>query len=113
MPQILKYYHCNYVIFPNYVNLSQSKIIYKNILRKQKIIDQYQDLENKKEKIKQGIITVNKTINPIFNTQALDSILNQTDTNGVKAFFGLKNKDSSKNISIENLINKITYAENF
>ena len=113
LPQILKYYHCNYVIFPNYVNLSQSKIIYKNILRKQKIIDQYQDLENKKEKIKQGIITVNKTINPIFNTQALDSILNQTDTNGVKAFFGLKNKDSSKNISIENLINKITYAENF
>ena len=113
LPQILKYYQRYYVIFPNYVNLSQSKIIYSNIIKKQKIIDQYQDLEEKKEKIKKGIIRVNKDINPIFTTQVLDSIINQTDTSGIQVFFGLKNKESSKNISIENLINKIAYAENF
>ena len=113
LPQILKYYHSYYVIFPNYINLPQSKIIYKNILKKQKIIDQYQGLEEKKEKIKKGIIRDNIDINPIFTTQVFDSILNQTDTSGIQNFFGLQNKELSKNLSIENLINKITSAENF
>ena len=44
---------------------------------------------------------------------ALDSILDQTDTSGIRKFFGIRNsRNDSKNISIENIIKKINSAEN-
>ena len=117
LPKIFEYYDCCSVIFPNYVVLPESKYIYKNIQRKQRVIDNQQDLEDKQELIKNGIIKIKDDDNPVFNTVELDSILDQTNTSGIKRFFGIKNRNESnfesKNISIENIIKKISTAENF
>jgi hypothetical protein len=117
LPKIFEYYDCCSVIFPNYVVLPELKYIYKNIQRKQRVIDNQQDLEDKQELIKNGIIKIKDDDNPVFNTVELDSILDQTNTSGIKRFFGIKNRNESnfesKNISIENIIKKISTAENF
>ena len=113
LPKIFEYYDSCSVIFPNYVALPESKYIYKNIQRKQRVIDNQQDLEDKKEKIKKGLIKEKLYNERFFNGQALDSILEQTDTSGIQKFFGVKGKDNdSNNISLENIINKIINAEN-
>ncbi len=113
LPKIFEYYDSCSVIFPNYVILPESKYIYKNIQRKQRIIDNQEDLENKKKKIQKGLIKESNDLEQFFTFQALDSILDQTDTSGIKKFFGVNQDDNSeKNISLENIINKITNAEN-
>ncbi len=117
LPKIFEYYDCCSVIFPNYIVLPESKYIYKNIQRKQRVIDNQQDLEDKQELIKNGIIKIKDDDSPLFNTVELESILDQTNTSGIKRFFGIKNRNESnfesKNISIENIIKKISTAENF
>jgi hypothetical protein len=55
--KVAKYYFETSVIFPNYTPLNEAKYIYKNIMKKQKVIDKQQELEeeieeNKKRKIK-------------------------------------------------------------
>ena len=116
LPKIFEYYDSCSVIFPNYVILPESKYIYKNIQRKQRVIDNQQDLEDKQDKIKKGLIKIKEDDDPVFNSVELDSILDQTDTSGIRKFFGIKNSESnleSKNISVENIIKKISTAENY
>ena len=89
LPKIYEYYISCSVIFPNYVILPESQYIYKNIQRKQRVIDIQQEQEDKEENIKNGLIEEEREPT-VFNTQALDSILNQTDTSGVRQFFGIR-----------------------
>ena len=107
LPKIFDYYYSSSVIFPNYVVLPESKYFYKNIQRKQRIIDNQQNIINKKNNQNKGNIQ-------FFTIQVLDSILDQTDTSGIKDFFGVKNNqgNSEDNITIDNIINKISNAEN-
>ena len=50
LPKIFEYYDCCSVIFPNYIVLPESKYIYKNIQRKQRIIDHQQDINQELKK---------------------------------------------------------------
>ena len=112
LPKIYEYYISCSVIFPNYVVLPESQYIYKNIQRKQRVIDIQQEQEDKEENIKNGLIDQEKEPT-IFNTQAFDSILNQTDTSGVKQYFGIS-PDVSKgggDIEMMKLVNNIEKAE--
>ena len=52
LPKIFNYYESCSVIFPNYVILPESKYIYKNIQRKQRVIDLQQEQEDKLQKKK-------------------------------------------------------------
>ena len=54
LPLIFEYYDSSTVIFPNYVILEEKKYIYKNIQKKQKIINIQQEQEeiDKKKEIK-------------------------------------------------------------
>ena len=112
LPKIFEYYDSCSVIFPNYVVLPESKYIYKNIQRKQRVIDQQQELEEEKEKkLNEGINDCNID-DIVFNDNAIDSILNQTDTSGVKRFFGLNNdNDTSNTFIMDNVIKMIENAE--
>ena len=99
--QILDYYNENLFIFPNYVALHESKYIYNSIQKKQKIIDIQEELidnkkdeKNKKEKIEKQ----NK--NQVFSVKEIDSILNETNTSGIRRYFGISD------ISTENGIDK-------
>ena len=107
LPKIFQYYYSSSVIFPNYVVLPESKYLYKNIQRKQRIIDNQQNIINKKDNQNKGNLQ-------FFTIQVLDSILDQTDTSGIKDFFGVKNNqdNSDENITVDNIINKISNAEN-
>ena len=80
LPKIFECYISCSVIFPNYVILPESKYIYKNIKKKQRVIDIQQEQEDREENIKNGLYEQEKEPT-IFTTQAFDSILNQTDTN--------------------------------
>ena len=88
LPKIYDYYISCSFIFPNYVILPESQYIYKNIQKKQRVIDVQQEQEDKEEIIKKGLIKEEKE-DVLFNTQVLDSILNQTDTSGIKQYFGV------------------------
>ena len=111
LPKIFEYYINCSVIFPNYVVLPESQYIYKNIQKKQKVIDAQQEQEDKEENIKKGLVKQEKK-EDIFTTQILDSILNQTDTSGIKQFFGVSTDGNSMIDQLSKIIEGIHYFEN-
>ena len=111
LPKIFECYISCSVIFPNYVILPESKYIYKNIKKKQRVIDIQQEQEDREENIKNGLYEQEKEPT-IFTTQAFDSILNQTDTSGVKQFFDISHDKSGECSSgMVKLMNNIENAE--
>ena len=115
LSRIYEYYNSCSVIFPNYVVLPESKYLYKNIQRKQRVIDYQQELEDEKErKINEGSNNNNESKKEIiFNDNIIDSILNQTDTSGIKRFFGINidNNESSNTFTMNNVVLMIDKAE--
>ena len=112
LPTLFEYYKSCSVIFPNYVILHENKYLFKNIRKKQKVIDNQQEQDDKKEKIKKGEIKLEEN-EDFFNTKAFNSILNQTNTSNVKLFFGInsKNKDLDSEETPNNIFNNIVKAE--
>ena len=87
LPKIFEFYESYSKIFPNYVILSESRYMYKNIQRKQKMIDKLQQMNN---------IELNESNlqdEPVFNTQIHESIMNITNTT--------KNDHDSSKISLQ------------
>ena len=111
LPQIFEYYISCSVIYPNYVILPESKYIYKNIQKKQRVIDIQQEQEDKENDIKLGIFEEEREPT-IFTTQAIDSILNQTNTSTVKKFFGMGKTVEGGMNDTQNIVDKINEAEN-
>ena len=113
LPKIYDYYNSCSVIFPNYVVLHESKYIYKSIRKKQKVIDNQQEQEEKKEKIKKGDIKLEEN-EEFFGSKTFYSILNQSNTSNVKMFFGLD--ENNNNIDADetpnNIVTKLEQAEN-
>ena len=126
LPKIFNYYESCSLIFPNYVVLHESKYIYKNIQKKQKVIDLQQEKEYKLEKIKSGMINEkdwgggkNKE-NNLFNTNAINSILGQTNTSNINKMFGIDNDNKNENsdykfnniiINLNNIEEKETFKK--
>ena len=92
-------------IFPNYTPLIESKYIYMNIHRKQKVIDLQQN-SNKNNKIKNNKI--------IFNSDVYQSI-EKISENFNNDIFGIDNNELNNSlIQINNIINNINkYELNF
>ena len=90
--------------FPNYTILQEGKYMYKNILKKQKIIDELQKIkEEEEERTNSKIMEIsNETI---FTVNTLESIINQNDS------FWLQNLqniiDLEKNEDDSYVINKL------
>jgi hypothetical protein len=110
LAKIFDYYQSCSVIFPNYVILPESKYIYKNIQKKQIVIDVQQDQEEKAEKIKKGIIKIEED-DIVFTSKAIYSILDQTDTSNIRGFFGLKHKNEEISETPYNIFNMIEKEE--
>ena len=115
LPKIFNYYESCSVIFPNYVVLHESKYIYKNIQKKQKVIDIQQEQEDKLEKMKSGLNNEKDkgggkdSLYSLFNTKAMNSILGQTNTSNINKIFGISNKknDEKEQENSDYLINNI------
>ena len=79
MPKIVDYYEQSTKMFPNYINLPESKFMFKSIERKQICIDERQeDLENAKN-IKLKLEQFSNFPNKIFTTKFMDK-LNSPDS---------------------------------
>ena len=109
LPKIFEYYESCSVIFPNYVILPESKYIYKNIQKKQIVIDVQQEQEEKAEKVKKGLIKIEDDDN-LFTSNAIYSILEQTDTSNINRLFGVK-KEEVNNDTPGNILNMIQKEE--
>ena len=109
---LLKYYEKSSYIFPNYTILHEGKYIYKNIIKKQILINYLENLELKK---KHNIMKYNSNVNKnkiknnfekIFDTQLYNNILmNNNNDSNLNILFGIKinkNKDKDKNINNNN-----------
>ena len=92
LKKICEFYENFSKIFPNYTVFYQSKYIYKNIKRKQKLIDN-NDNENNNEKLEES---------KFFHTETYNSIC----TNKIKPF------DEASWMSFEKIITNINTAEN-
>ena len=102
LPKFLEYYETYSKIYPNYTSLPESKFIYKNIHKKQKMIDIQQELESEEKKKNKNNNNSNKKckekIDKIFNTDIYDSIVNESE-DLYNLLFGI---DKSKNNNKKN-----------
>ena len=120
LKQILEYYKLSSIVYPNYILLPQNKYIYRNIQKKQKILDDQQDQEEKNNYIGKKLKNWTMRIKPlnkselVFDSTILDSILNQSNTSQIKkGVFGIS-KENSINIDDNkffDIINNINKAE--
>ena len=105
----LFYYHIKTsVIFPNYFPLIESKYLYNNVIKKQRIIDEQQDLDEKRKNEK---LNDNNEIKDILFTSTIyDDIFNSSES-VMRIVFGLDKNDYNlkKNINYK----KINNSENF
>jgi hypothetical protein len=88
-----EFYEKNSKIFPNYISLSESKIIFKNIKKKQKMLNNINE-DNKKENNE-------KKNEQIFSNTIINSILSENSS-----------LSASNEKSVRKLIKKISNFEN-
>ena len=112
LPRFFEYHETYSRIYPNYTAIPESKYIYKNIHKKQKIIDQQQNMEmsvekkNHKRRGKDSKCNNNNNNNydkQVFSTEVCYSLAN--DSSLMRSIFGLAKKrhkaSSNKNINSE------------
>lgn len=120
---LLTYYEKSSYIFPNYTILNEGKYIYKNIIKKQILINYLEDLELKKrQNINNFSTNKNQTkynSEKIFDTQLYNNLLiNNNNDSNLNILFGIKinkNKNNNKDVikedsicSFKKLINAIS-----
>lgn len=108
LPKLYDYYENYSKIFPNYIILPEAKYIYKNIQKKQRLIDTQQMLEADNQKKKDDDSSY------IFDTKIQDSIMNQSSSFAVQSFnqdFLKKNLVANMNDSMERLVELINISE--
>ena len=95
LKRLCNYHNSTAMIFPNYFPLIESKYLYNNVIKKQRIIDEQQDNEDKKlkNKTKKG-----EKIDKLFSNTIYDDIINSSES-VLRIVFGIeKNKYNLKNI---------------
>ena len=110
LKKTVTYYDLHENIYPNYSPLPESKLIFRNIIKKQNLYDIKKERERKNESENQHI---NKDDNIIFNASAYNYIINQS--NSVLSIFDIEknnNGDDESINGINNLINTINKDEN-
>ncbi len=106
LPKILLFYEKYSKIYANYTVIPESKYMYKNIKRKQKMIDQMQNTDNDEEEDEDE--EGEKLPNKIFNSKVMESINSFT----MSIYANTSNsKNTNSEVSVNHLINKIDNYE--
>ncbi len=93
LPKYFEYYHTYSKIYPNYTSISECKYFYKNIQKKQRMIDLQEQFE--KEKFNNCSLNIsNEELENIFSTDIIDSILNVTNKEDIELLFNIKNDNN-------------------
>ena len=119
LPKFYEYYDLYSKIFPNYTAFEEGKYLYLNIQRKQRMIDlqeqmEFEENQNKEQKETSSLYSESKE--NIFNTDAIDSILNGTNNEGIAIIFNvnknnLKQEEQIFNEELNNLIDEMDKFE--
>jgi len=96
LKKLFSYHNETSVIFPNYTPLEESQYLYNNVIRKQRIIDEQQNLEVKKndKKSKKCKDFFNKE-DKVFNSTVFGDILSQSES-VLRIMFGIEKKEKGK-----------------
>jgi hypothetical protein len=90
---IFDYYESSSYLFPNYTAIDEGKYIYRNIIKKQRLIDYLEDLEDKKKEKEEKRMKKNNKIDnfendqssssysDVFNTKIYNNIIKETGNN--------------------------------
>ena len=91
LPRFFEYYETYSKIFPNYTSIFEGKYIYRNIQRKQRMIDLQEKMEMEAQKNKKfSLKQVKKDKEPeVFVTEVYDSIMNDTNRENIGNIFGV------------------------
>ena len=97
LKQLFNYYEESSFIFPNYIPLKEAKYIYRNIMKKQRVIDEQENLdeikEKKKKKSKNKISLNNLYSQDSFNDKFFNSSIYNSICNGnqslLRIIFGI------------------------
>ena len=119
---IYDYYESSSYLFPNYTAINEGKYIYRNIIRKQKLIDYLEDLEDKKkekeEKKNMKKKKKSKNINQdeqssscieVFDTKIYENIRKETENDSkINELFCVGNKNNANDCDSFSSILKLT-----
>ena len=116
---LLYFYGKSHYTFPNYNVIDEKEYIYKNIIRKQKLIYDIEDIKNKKNK-DIFLSKMNKDKNKIknsendiiFNSQLYNNIINNDSNSNINILFGIKIKNNIKHNSNKENKENIENMEN-
>ena len=123
LPKFYEYYNTYSKIYPNYTSLHEGKYIYKNILKKQRMIDIQEQMVIKNKQNNSSKSFDNEVINEkekkdnVFSTDVINSILNETNKENIEILFNI-NRDNIKiddqkfNEKVVDLIDTIEKYEN-
>jgi len=125
LPKIYEFYEKYSKVFPNYVTLPENKFMFKNIERKQKMIDDKQNAiegqERRRQKKNNGHFSdlLGDSSIDMFSTKFMDSILkqdkeleDQIKQREINEKFVKAVEDFTKNDSIMDSINKSNITAN-
>ena len=94
LPKFFLYYDTYSKIFPSYNAIVEGKYIYRNILRKQRMIDLIEKMEiEQQNKLNKNISFDDNNKNDVFDTNVFNSILNITNQENIESLFGIKFKN--------------------
>ena len=119
--KIFSYYKQTSVVFPNYILLTANKYLYKNIQRKQKLINILEEKDEEyilnSKKVAYDTDDFFDISSKIFNSNILDSILNESNTSQIKkSLFGVSTENSNMTDNdgdnkLNKLVNNISKIE--
>ena len=120
LPKFYEYYDLYSKIFPNYTAFYEGKYLYRNIQKKQRMIDLQEKLEMEEKRMKEkndSSIDNKENEENVFNTEAIDSILNGTNNEGMEIIFNVNKNNIQKdedifNKEINDIIDNIGIYEN-
>ena len=101
---IYDYYESSSYLFPNYTAINEGKYIYKNIIKKQNLIDYLEDLEDKKKekeekrknRKKQSHNEESSSYIEVFDTKVYDNIRKETGNDSkINELFCVENKENN------------------
>ena len=115
LKRFFQYYNIYSKIYPNYTALKEGIYIYKNIQKKQIMIDIQEEMEMKNKKNENELNELNKKKNDVLSTDIIYSILNQTNNENIELLFNINKKNfliEEENF-IKNLIDIISTIEKY
>lgn len=113
LPKFFEFYNLYSKLFPNYTCIEEGKYFYRNIQKKQEMINIQEKIENEIKNKKNNFFEENSDkSDKVFSTNVIDSLLNDTNKEGIELLFNininnLKKDEKSFYNKINTLIDEI------